>query len=285
MTEVSPKKKHLEEYTANFLHEIIAKFIAQKSEVINFLKREPEEPQRGREEDRKVVIIKIIELEKIFEELSPFIRKIREKSSEVLSQNKITASYFIFGKIHQSWKAIFLLARQGFFYEVMELLRSIKESSDLAMLFMIGNDENPDLKKWFEGEIIDNKKSRAMIDSYVNASSENNLPIEKMKNYVYRGLSKYSHTSYVVLLDLFDVFNHDFDFEQNSSFHHMRESGLPAIIDELWSTVFTLNFFYQTVGDSESFSKLGEILERSFWRGADDVDNAEKIKQTIERFS
>jgi hypothetical protein len=53
-----------------------------------------------------------------------------------------------FGKTVQSFRAIFLLAREGYSYEVMEPLRGIRESLDLVHLFLDEGDDTPNLK-WF----------------------------------------------------------------------------------------------------------------------------------------
>ncbi|MBF0553608.1 MAG: hypothetical protein HQK96_03520 [Nitrospirae bacterium] len=105
------------------------------------MRNDPDEPYKQREKDKIHITVEVEKLERVFNEISQYIRKIREHIEIVLDQNKLTASYFLFGKIFQTWQALFILMRGGFNYEVMELLRSIKESANLIAYFMRGNDE------------------------------------------------------------------------------------------------------------------------------------------------
>lgn len=257
----NPLKVEVEQSTK----ERIAKYIEQEKTVINYLKRDPNAPQRQRETDQKYIATEIKKLESIFDEITPYIFKIRECISNVLDQNKLTASYFLFGKIFQSWQALFLLTREGFHYEVMELLRSIRESADLMFFFMCDDDSSLDLKKWFEGKIVSNEKARKAMHDFMNEEASKvgiTLPVGEMKAGIYGVLSKYTHVSYSALLDSFNVFRRDFDFERVSGFHYTRKSSLPYAQGEMHGLIIALKYFYQSVGDNNSYKKLDLILRK-----------------------
>jgi hypothetical protein len=53
----------------------------------------------------------------------------------------------------------------------MEILRGIRKSLDLIHLFLDEEDDSPNLKKWFSGEIIENSIARAAHDKFLNQES------------------------------------------------------------------------------------------------------------------
>ena len=266
------------------VQERISQYKAQESEVIDYLRRNPDAPQRQRGEDEKYIAAEVGKLKSIFNETAPYILKIRERIPNVLDQNKLTASYFLFGKIFQSWQALFLLARDGFHYEVMELLRSIRESTDLTFYFMRGDDSSSDLKKWFAGEIMSNEKARKAMNEEASKAGVA-LPVGEMKAGVYGGLSKYTHVSYAALLDLFNVFRRDFDFERVSGFHYTRKSSLPYAHGEMHGSIIALMYFYKSVGDNDSYEKLDLIL-RKIAPEMCDADRNRKVTQgAVKKYS
>jgi hypothetical protein len=101
-------------------------------------------------------------VEGFFDLIFLFITNIRSYISKVTDQDRVTACYFLFGKTSQSFRAIFLLAREAYFYEVMEILRGIRESLDLVHLFLDEEENSPNLKKWFLGEIIEKQHCKSL---------------------------------------------------------------------------------------------------------------------------
>jgi hypothetical protein len=280
----NPLKVELEQS----VQERINKYKAEENSVIDYLKRNPDAPKQRQETEKKYIAVEVEKLEGIFNEVAPYILKIRERISSVLDQNKLTASYFLFGKIFHSWQALFLLAREGFNYEVMELLRSISEAADLMAFFMRGDDSSPDLKKWFAGEIVSNEKARKSIDDFTNKEAHSAgiaLPVGEMKAGIYGGLSKYTHVSYGALLDSFNVFSRDFDFDRVSGFHYTHESSLPYANGAMRGLIVSLKFFYQSVGDNDSFNKLDLILRKVAPEMFDTDRNKRVILETIKRYS
>lgn len=244
--------------------ERILQYRRQEERVVGFLERNKKYPEESRKKDKVIIDQKVNELKETYDEIVPSIYKMREYIPDVLAQDRMTACYLIFGKIYQSWQAVFLLARDGFHYEVMELLRSISESTDLFFLFMIEEDDNVDVSKWFTGEIIDNSKSRQVVDDYMNKTLESDEPllIGAMKANIYSGISKYTHISYSALLDSFDVFNRDFDFERSAGFHYTANSSLSFAQSIMDFVIIALRFFYKNVNDVDSLENINAILEK-----------------------
>jgi hypothetical protein len=208
----SPKQEILET-TANR----VKQYVEQEKAVERMLTRFPHLPDQEKEENRKAVLQKVQELEGFFDLILPFITNIRSYILKVTDQNRATACYFLCGKVSHSFRAIFLLAREGYSYEVMETLRGIRESLDLVHLFLDGEDDSPHLKKWFSGEIIENSIARAAHDKFLNQEApdiESQIPYKEAQAHIYRLYSLYSHISYAALLDSFDAYNRDFDFQK-----------------------------------------------------------------------
>lgn len=241
----------------------VKQFIEQEKEIERILRLHPNWPNQEREENRKSVLQKVQELEGLFDLIFPFITNIRLYISKATDQNKITACYFLFGKTSQSFRAIFLLAREGYPYEVMEILRGITESLSLVHLFLDEEENSSNLKKWFSGQIIENSVARAAHDKFLNQESpdiESQIPFKEMQAHIYRLLSHCSHLSYGALLDSFDVYDRDFDFQKSAGFHYLNKSVLSFVRGIMESTVIVLKYFYRIAGDATIYGKLNAIL-------------------------
>ena len=74
----------------------------------------------------------------------------------------------------------------GFHQEVVEIVRSNREALDLIGLFLREPVNGPNLRKWFDGEIIANEKSRkAMADWVVQSNiwSEVDVSLAEIKSH------------------------------------------------------------------------------------------------------
>jgi len=274
-------KNPLKEELVQSLQERIRKYQNEEDAVARYLHVNPDIPMKQRDEDCRAIATGVANLELVFEKILPYILNIRGLVGDPLAQDKLAASYLLLGKISQTWRAVFLLMRNGFHYETMELIRSIHEAKDLVFVFINGDNGSSDLKKWLSGEIVANESARAKMHEYMNANAAQAgvvLPIRAMMDGVYAGLSKYSHASYAALLDSFDVYRRDFDFEKTASLHYVRSSSLPYATSELQGTIVTLKGFYQVLGDTESYKKLDQILRQI----APEMYNKTAIKQTTE---
>ncbi len=250
--------------TEQFIKNRISDFKKNEPFINDFLRNDAMGHYRQLENDKINITEEVEKLERVFNEISQYIRKIREHIGIVLDeQNKLTASYFIFGKIFQTWQALFILMRGGFHYETIGSLRSIIEAADLITYLMSENNANPDLKKWFVGDIVGNAKTRKAMQDLVNKKI-GKFPIKDIKDSIYDILSKYIHISYAALLDSYNVYTKDFDFERIGGFHYMQATSLPCAQKVMINTIMTLGFFYECIGDNESYEKLDSILEKLY---------------------
>jgi len=136
--------------------------------VEDILRSNPDYPKQEKEENRKAVLHQVPEMESFFELIFPHIKYIRSYVSKVTDQNRVTACYLLFGKVSQSFRALFLLARDGFSYEAVELIRGIQESLDLIHLFLSEEENSPNLKTWFSGDIVENCIARKSKEEFFN---------------------------------------------------------------------------------------------------------------------
>jgi len=185
----------------------------------------------------------------------PFIRRIRKLAGDIREPSRSSACDFLFGKFSNGMKALFVLAHQGFHYEAMEIVRSNREA--LA--------DSPLLKKWFEGDIIDNSKAReAFADAIAAIARANNITInpKELKSDIYSTLSRYSHVSYSALLDAYDVYRQDFDFERDAGYHYVLNSSLGYVREEIRSATLALRMFYLSINEGDSFRGIGAVVRK-----------------------
>jgi hypothetical protein len=177
----------------------------------------------------------------------------------------------------------FLLAREGYSYEVMEILRGITESLSLGHLFLDEEENSSNLKKWFSGQIIENSIARAAHDKFLNQQApdtESQIPFKEVQDHIYRLLSHYSHISYSALLDSFDVYDRDFNFQKSAGFHYMNKSNLSFVRGIMESTVIALKHFYRIAGDMTIYGELNAILVQLAPRMLHEGYNEQVKKQT-----
>lgn len=250
-------KEELKELTATR----VKQYANQEKMVDFYIRNNPDMPNQQKGEDSREIANRVAELEKIWQEVVPFIKKIKNYVKKITDQNQTTACYLLFGKIFNSWDAVFLLLKNGFHYESMELIRSIGEANDLVSLFLLEKDD-VSLRKWFDGEIVGNAKSREAIQNFMEEEAQ--VPFQTMKAGVYSALSKYTHISYVAILDSVDVFNKDFDFNKIAGFHYVVNSSSPYARGGILATINSLKHFYGTIKDSKSYEELSAIQKRFY---------------------
>ena len=264
MDNINPLKKQARLSTS----ERIKQYKDQQEKVADFLAKNPNSPYEQKEADKIFVLHNVEVLQNCFGELFPYLRQIRSHIQNVTDQNKITAAYILLGKVSQGLLAIFELAKNGFHYEVMEIVRSSNEALDLAFYFLENEDTNSDLAKWFEGQIVGNETARKQYQKYADDTSGDQeksykkMPFDDVKAGIYGVLSGYTHVSYGSLLDSFDVYNQDFDFDQIAGYHYVASSSLPHVKLLVESTIIELKHFYSKFGDKETYLKLDAILKR-----------------------
>jgi hypothetical protein len=250
---------------AQQLQERLAKYREQRDSVSEVIRRTPDYPIREKEANRAGVTSALQPLTDLWHELLPYIRSIKGLAGEILEPARFSACYFLFGKVANGFEALFLLAREGFHYEAMEIVRSNREALDLIILFLQESPDSPLLKKWFEGEIIDNSKAREAWDAYIgDFATKAGLATspKTLKTDIYSTLSRYSHVAYGALLDAYDVYRQDFDFERVAGYHYVRNSSLGYIREGIRSVGLTLKTFYLSIGDAASCRGIDAVLEK-----------------------
>ena len=254
--------KTLKAEMAQLLRARVTQYREQRDRLRAYVKSNPAAPAFQREMDREQVTSEVRKLTEMWNDVMPYIRKIKSSIGDVLDHNRLTAGYLLFGKVSQGFAAIFVLAKDGFHYEVMEITRSNREALDLIALFLRA-DSSALLRKWFEGEIVENVKARDALEEQIeDTAAKSGISVRGMKAGIYGALSKYSHVSYVALLEAYDIFHHDFDFERIAGYHWVLNSSLPYLRTEIHSVIITLKAFYSAIADGESYLGLDTLLRK-----------------------
>src|SRR5262249_32299572 len=150
-------------------------------------------------------------------------------------------------------------------YEVMEIVRSNREALDLIHMFLREPDDSALIKNWFGGEIIENATARQAVENDIKETAKKSgmpFSISGMKSGMYSILSKFTHVSYTALLEAYDVYHHDFDFERIGGYHYALTGSLSYVRTEIHSTIIMLKAFYNVVQDRDSYARLDELLRK-----------------------
>ena len=119
-------------------------------------------PSREKEKSRQIAAQFADILDKKIKVLEPLIRSSRSHIDYIGDPDKFVAAYLLIGKSFTSLKAIAILVRQGYSFQIVELVRSSMESLNLAVLFLENGQEKL-LDQWFDGEIIGNSTAREVL--------------------------------------------------------------------------------------------------------------------------
>jgi len=192
------------------------------------------------------------------------IKKIKNLIPDITDQSTLCAVYLIYGKILQTWEAIFFLASKGYDFNTMELTRSISENLGLIKTFHLDKKQKH-LKQWFQGKIIVGRVSRKLEDKFIKDSvvkpiiEENDLSSYDMATDIYGVFSNYTHCSYIALLDSVDVFNEDFDWNLYAGSHYTLHN-IHVLKSFMAATLITLKMTYGEIGDVNSYEEVNKML-------------------------
>ena len=239
-------------------------------------------PSKEREKARQIVGCYADVLEKKITELEPLMRSMCSHIDYIGDPDKFVAAYLLIGKSFTSLKAVTVLVRQGYSYQIVEIVRSSMESLSLAALFLEEGQEKL-LEQWFGGEIIGNRTAREVLNTAINKVNQANggepLPVQDALSDVYSIYSSYTHSGYVALFDFIDVFKEDFDFEQYSQFHYNRKNL--DLIDNLYVNILLeLKNFFIRAKDEENLRKAESLLKNEGGSFA----SPEEIGKEMERY-
>ena len=257
--------KQLREERTKALLDRGLKYRRQRDTLRTYVERDPTIPIREKQSNSEQLLIQVQKLADMWNEVLPYIRKIRPLIDDVLDHNRLVACYLLFGKVSQGLAAIFMLLRNGFHYEVIEIIRSNREALDLIRFFITEPEGSAQVKRWFAGDIVKNAKAREVGDRQLREFAEMTKvtqSLEGAQDSIYSGLSHYSHVSYSAILDSYDVYHQDFDFEQIAGHHYALKSSLPYVRTEIHSVLIVLKGFYLSLGDRESYLRVDTLLRK-----------------------
>ena len=252
------KRNRVLDDIARSLSKRVQTYTSQRVSVQKRLSTDLTIPAREAQANRAVIVAEVAHLSELFEtRVFPLVKQSRKHVPDILARDERAACYWLIGKVANNWRAVFLLAKEGMHYEVMECMRSIHESIWLSSYFIIGNPS--ELAKWFNGEIVNPGKTRKHIHTWMNEEAKNlgqsqSMPIEEVLSGMYAVLSRYSHSSYAAMLDCYEAWHDDFDFDRMAAFHYLVTTGLPYMHSSLRSTVNGLIHFFQYCDDHENRS-------------------------------
>lgn len=219
-------------------------------------------PSREKEKSRQIATQYADILDKKIKDLEPLIRLLRSHIDYIGDPDKFVAAYLLIGKSFTSLKAIAILVRQGYSFQIVELVRSSIESLNLAVLFLENGQEKL-LNQWFSGEIIGNSTAREILNTAINdmnkASGNKPVPMKEALSDIYSIYSSYTHSGYSALFDFIDVFKEDFDFDQYSQFHYNRKN-LDLVTHLYVNILLGLKNYYIRAKDEENLAKIEALL-------------------------
>jgi|SRR5882724_291279 len=258
-------KKAREAELAESLRLTLEKYRAQRPAITAEFKADPTLPLQQRAEDLAHVSIALQALAETWIEIFPYILKIRPLIPDLLAHTRLVACYLLFGKVTQSIEPMVMLLKAGFSQEFMVVCRTNYEALDLITLFLRESDNSPLLEKWFAGDIVENAKARESAHEWLNETARKaglTISIEGVMSAVYATLSQYTHVSYGALLEEYDPFKDDFDFERVAGAHYAVATSFPHLLAQIETVIITLKAFYQRISDEASYRELDIILKK-----------------------
>jgi len=216
--------------------------------------------------------------------LEPLIRSLRSHIDYIGdTADKYVAAYLLIGRAFTSIKAVVILVRQGYSFQIVETVRSSMEALNLAALFLEEGQEKL-LKKWFGGETVTDRTARVVLDAAVNKMSRVSggvtHPMREAQSDIYSIYSSYTHSGYVALFDFIDVFTEDFDFEQYTQFYYSRRNL--QLIDNLYVNILLgLKNFYIRSRDEENLAQVEALLKNE----GESFASKEEIGRQMERYN
>ena len=224
------------------------------------------QPQQNKASDESIILQSLKKIENNIPNIKNLIKSVRKFIPHIWDQTQVSAAYLLIGKAFSNLETALILAKIGHNLEIVELVRSGHESTDLASLFL-DDDEGKYFKKWFKGKIIENAKARAGFQKTINRlgidnsmKSYYNLSVEDAKRDVYGLYSLYTHSSYAALLDAIDVFHEDYDFNRNAGFHYTA-ANLHIIESLAINILLSIRFVFIKCQDLDSDLEAVKLLK------------------------
>ncbi len=246
------------------IRERIEKYTLERRLLRDLAGSDPEYLKREIENYQAAAAGKIAFLRHALVMAEPFAVNAKKYVPDVSEQTMQSALYLLFGRMTESWKALFILAENGFNPEIMGALRSIKEGADLARFFMLPESDDM-LGRWFDGEVIKNRRAREAQHEYLNEETEyygeQEIPLRQIKARAYGKLSEYTHVTYGSLVDSLDPLSGGFDFSRFAGYKALNEVSLPMADGVMGEFIMALREFYSLMGDEGAYGDLDAILK------------------------
>ena len=245
-------------------------------------------PNRLREGSKKSIQKTIEQLKKRNDELRPFVQHLKEKIPDITAKTRICATYLLLAEVSISWEGIFALAERGMSTQLMNVLRSINESLSLVKYFaLLPNDQDSHLIDWFNGTIVTPGEEGGPRDTIANFFQNSQdaevrkVDFKKMDSTIYRVESKYTHPTYLALLESVSIFTKDFDWLQHSHFH-FTEENLKYGSGKMNSFTITIKAVYQSLArDRVKYEELSAILSKYMSQPASQIMEYVKNKYPV----
>ena len=221
-------------------------------------------PEESKNKDRSEVVSKIRSLTHTTNRAETCLKDFKSLYvDKPWNQDKNTAAYLLIGRSLSSLKSIYILAQEGKYIETIELSRSAQESLDLAFTLTEEGNESQ-LHNWFLGKTISHKHSRKSLDRAVNTirPRDDQVPYADLKAYVYGIYSKYTHTSYIVLLETIDIFHEDIDFNNVAGFHYLNKFFSAVVKQLLFSILLQLKGQFSRNKNNSAVETINTLISK-----------------------
>lgn len=225
---------------------------------------------------KKQIEILIIELEKQYNDIVPFVKNLEKYIKDITEQTFFSAVYLLSSSILSIFSSINILAKNWEYNSIMTLLRKLDEATTLCNLFSFECNENDsnNLNKWFSWKIIDHKIWREKTDTLPEWI---NIDFKSLQSYLYQMTSQSAHNWYSSLLENISTFTENYDNWLTWYYHTI--SALKMTLWWITEFIITLKWIYLfVIKDVENYDKLDLILEKynpNFWKN-NDFSNIEK---------
>ncbi len=220
---------------------------------------------------------KISEIEAILLELSPFVYSIRKNIPDITNNNSACAIYLLLCACIESFKAIVILWRNGFYQEVMTINRKLEEAMIQCEVFMYDHNEDiaTNFDKWFSGTIISHSTWREKIGIIHNNAS---IDVESLENYIYRMESNVSHNGYIWMLEMISPFSKDYDLIWSTRLYRTDGSLMHALGKLRHFNILLKGVYLYIFKDPKTFDDIDLIL-KTYNPDMGDPKISEKMKK------
>jgi hypothetical protein len=252
-------------------------------DLASALASNPEMLEEMKENDLKTIREFVKTLRSWRKELFPYVKKIKTYIKDINEETFIIAAYLLLISNFYMWEAIFLLAEEGHYSAIMNLIRNIKESSMLVQLFCIEYIERKDanLKKWFSGEIIPHRKGRKSFNKLSRKDGRYpDLDHKSLQSYIYSLESMHTHNSYVGILEMINPAYKDFDFKGYAQYYRTT-SALRYASGSMTDINLSIKLIWRFL---DKTNKTSEEIDKILLKYDPHMDTDEISKDVLSKF-